>query len=230
MIRILCAVAALGILGSCARAEERLVRLSVAPMLAPEPAFKYHLLPEVRELNPGNPFQWYVRCFAEQRNFFFSKAGVAQRNRSLALPLEQIRAEKVQGFGGSALRQADWAARLDAIDWQVLQRVQTQGMDLILPELGPLRILGQSLQARFRIELAWQQFDSAVVTAKTMFALARHLGEYPAEAGNLTGIYIADLALDGLQEMVQQPDCPNLYWAPNRPAYASRGPAQGSAR
>ena len=41
------------------------VRLTVHPAAAPVPALKYQLLPEVRELNAGNPVQWYARCFAD---------------------------------------------------------------------------------------------------------------------------------------------------------------------
>ena len=50
-------------------------------MAAPKPALKYQLLPEVRELQPGNPVQWYLRCFAEQRNFFFNKEVIEERTR-----------------------------------------------------------------------------------------------------------------------------------------------------
>lgn len=31
--------------------------------------------------------------------------------------------------------------------------------------------------------------------------------------GNLVGVAIAQLAIDPLEEMIAQPDCPNLYWA-----------------
>jgi hypothetical protein len=182
-------------------------------MAAPKPALKYQLLPEVRELNPGNPAQWYVRCFQEQRNFFFGKEAVAERAHYRSAPLAELPADKLRHYGGHALTQADWGARLDALDWQVLQRVQTEGPDLLLPEVGPLRILAAALQVRFRGQVAGRHYDDAISTAKTMFALARHLGEYPAEAANLVGLSVADLALDTLEEMVQQPDCPNLYWA-----------------
>jgi hypothetical protein len=213
MTRVLLAAVALAALPLGSRAGETAVRLNVQPMRAPKPALKYLLLPEVREMNPGNAAQWYVRCFAEQRNFFFSKEGTEQRARYLAMPLAELAAQKVRNYGGSALTQADWAARLDTIDWQVLRNVQTDGMDLQLPELGPLRILGLGLRVRFRAEAAGHNYDDAVRTAKTMFALARHLGEYPTEAANLLGLSVADLALDTLEEMVQQPGCPNLYWA-----------------
>ncbi|HEY7311737.1 MAG TPA: hypothetical protein VH643_20410 [Gemmataceae bacterium] len=213
MTRIFFAVVGLVVFPLASRAGETVVRLIVPPMPAPKPVLKYLLLPEVRELKPGNPAQYYLRCFAEQRNFFFSKQGVALRERYQSKPLAELRAEKVRDYGGNALRQVDWAARLNAVDWEMVSRLQTEGVDLSLPEMGPLRILAGALQARFRIEVAGRRFDDAVRTAKTMFALARHLGEYPAESANRIGLFVAGLAVDTLEEMVQQPGCPNLYWA-----------------
>jgi hypothetical protein len=194
-------------------AAETEIRLNVRPMAAPKPALKYLLLPEVRELSPGNPAQYYLRSFAEQRNFFFGKEATADRARYVTLPLAELPKEKLLDYGGSALRQADWAARLDTIDWQMLQRVQTDGMDLALPELGPLRVLATALQVRFRGDVADKRFDDAVRSAKTMFAFARHLGEHPTEAANRLGICVAEMAVASLEEMIQQPGCPNLYWA-----------------
>jgi hypothetical protein len=213
MIRLFLACLALAALVPQSPAGETAVRLDVRPMAVPKPALKYQLLPEVRELTPGNPVQWYVRCFQERRNFFFVKESVAQRNRYRTAPLAELRKEKVRTYGGHTLREADWAARLETPDWQVLERMQTEGIDLRLPELGPLHVLAEALQARFRIEVAGGQWDDAVRTAKTMFALARHLGEHPTTAGNRVGLSVADLALNTLEEMVQQPGCPNLYWA-----------------
>jgi hypothetical protein len=194
-------------------AADTVVRLNVQPMAVPRPVLKYTLLPVLREMNPGNPAQWYVRCFQEQRNFFFGKEATAERAQYRSMPLAELAAKKLPSYGGHALTQADWGARLDTLDWQLLQRVQTEGMDLRLPELPPLRILGPALQVRLRIEVARRDFDDAVRTAKTMFAMARHLGEHPTVAGNLDGLALADLALDALEEMIQQPGCPNLYWA-----------------
>ncbi len=194
-------------------AGDTIVPLTVSPMAVPNPVLKYQLLPEVREMNAGNPAQWYIRCFAEQRNFFFTKYSADQRARYLSLPLAELRAEKIRRYGGHALTQADWAARLDALDWQVLERVQTDGLDIRLPELEPLRILATALKVRFRIEVSGGHFEDAIHTAKTMFAFARHLGEHPTHTANEIGLFAAQLTLDALEEMVQQPDCPNLYWA-----------------
>ena len=213
MIRVLLAVVALAALPLGSRAGEATVRLSVSPMAVPKPALKYLLLPEVAELNPGNPVQWYVRCFQEQRNFFYGKAAIAERARYRSLPLDKLPADKLRDYGGYALRQADWGARLDTPDWEVLQRLRTEGMDLRMPELAPLRILAAALQVRFRGAVAGRRFDDAVRTAKTMLALARHLGVCPAGTANRLGLSVANLAVDTLEEMVQQPGCPNLTWA-----------------
>jgi hypothetical protein len=213
MIRVLLAAAAFAAAPLNSRAEERAVHLAVRPMAAPTPALLYQLLPEVRELNPGNAAQCYLKCFMEQQQFFYSEEAVADRARYLAMPLAEIPAEKLRDYGGPPLRQADWAARLDALDWQNLERIQKGRTEALPGELGPFQVLAAALQVRFRAEVAGRHFESAVRTAKTMFALGRHLGEHPTEVANLVGLWVAHLSLGTLQEMVQQPGCPNLYWA-----------------
>ena len=70
-----------------------------------------------------------------------------------------------------------------------------------------------SLKVRFRAEVALGRFDDAIRTAKTMFAMSRHMSEHPTLVGNLVGISIAYLAINPLEEMLEHPQCPNLYWA-----------------
>src|SRR5262249_53116395 len=101
----------------------------------------------------------------------------------------------------------------ETCDWQLLRHVQIDGMELLQPELARLQILASALQVRFRGQVAGGHFNDAIRTAKTMFAFARHLGEYPRESANRLGLSVAELALGTLEEMVQQPGCPNLYWA-----------------
>jgi hypothetical protein len=213
MTRVLFTAMALAAFPLLSRGEEAAVHLNVLPMRAPKPALKYQLLPELRELKPGNAAQNYLKCFMEQRYFFFTKEAAAERARYQTMPLAELPVDKLRHYGGSALKQADWAARLDALDWQTLERVQNGGMETVPDELGPLQDLAAALQVRFRAEVAGRHFDDALRTAKTMFALARHLGEHPTEVADLVGLWVAHLSLGTLEEMVQQPGCPNLYWA-----------------
>jgi hypothetical protein len=192
---------------------ETVVRMKVQPMAAPKPSLRYQLLPELRELNPGNPILGYLRCFMEQNGFFFNKEALAQRDQLATLPLKELPLDNLRGYGGIALRQADAAARLEMPDWQVLRKLKKEGIYLLVPDIQQLRRLAWALKVRFRIEVAGKRFLHANTTAKTMFALARHLAEHPTMIGDLVGIGTAQWALEPLEEMIEQPGCPNLFWA-----------------
>jgi hypothetical protein len=195
------------------KVTETLIRLTVQPMGEPKPALRYMLLPELREMNPGNPIQNYLKCFSEQQNFFFNKESCDRRDKLLVMPLKELPAQDLQDYGKFALRQADWAARLDKPDWQILLKLKTDGIGLLLPDVQQMRTLANALKVRFRAEVALHHYDDAVRTAKTMFAMARHMSESPLFISELVGIAIALTAIDPLQEMLEQPGCPNLYWA-----------------
>jgi hypothetical protein len=191
------------------------VRLTIHPMAAPTPALKYQLLPEVKEMNPGNAVQGFMKSFMAHETFFFSKPSQADQEKWRTAPLEELRANsaKLQEYGGSALTQADYAARLDLVDWQILLRARSEGYDLILPDVQYLRGLAVALRVRFRIEVAEGRFDDAIGTAKTNLALARSFSDYPGIITSFSGLAIAFIQLESLEEMIQQPGCPNLYWA-----------------
>jgi hypothetical protein len=195
-----------------AKSETR-IELKVAPARAPQPILRYMLLPELRELSPGNPIHSYMKCAMEQQSFFFDKEGYARRERLLAMPLKELPAKELQDYGRSVLSQVDEAARLDNPDWQILLKLKKDGFTTLLPELQQIRGFARALQLRFRAEVALGRFDAAMHTAKTMFAMARHLGEHPTFIGNLVGIAIASIAIEPLEEMIAQPGSPNLYWA-----------------
>jgi hypothetical protein len=193
--------------------SELLIRLNVQAAPAPKPALRYRLLPELTEMNPGNPIQSYMKCMMEQKKFFFDEDAVQNRETLLAMPLKELPAQELKENGRSALSQVDWAARLDNPDWQVLLKLRADGIELLLPEVQQIRSLARALQVRFRAEIAQCRFDDAIRTAKTMFAISRHLSEHPTLIGNLVGMAIASIAIYHLDEMLAQPGCPNLYWA-----------------
>jgi len=219
MTRLLLAAAAfLAIACACWPDEappsaDTIIHLNVQPAPAPKPALRYLLFPELGEMNPGNPVQGYMKSVMEPNNFFHSKEALDEREKLENMPLKDFPAQKLRDYGGMALRQADYAARLDTVDWQVLPKLKADGIYLLVPEVQPLRSLSAALKVRFRGEIAAGRFDDALVTAKTMFAMAHHLGEHPTLIGNLVGVAIASMTLEPIEEMLQQPGCPNLYWA-----------------
>jgi hypothetical protein len=219
MLRLVVTYAAFTVIAHACRADgvtsdsETLIRLTVPPARAPKPALRYQLLPELKEMNPGNPIQNYFKCFMEQQKFFFDKEAVERREKLLSMPLRELPTQGLADYGGFALHQADWAARLDNPDWQILLQLKTDGVALLLPDVQQIRAVGTPLQVRFRAEISLGRFPDAIRTAKTMLAISRHMGEHPTLIGNLVGISIANLAIGPLEEMLEQPGCPNLYWA-----------------
>ena len=219
MLRTVLCCAALAFVVLPCRADEpaanpeTLIRLIVHPAATPKPALRYLLLPDLKEMNPGNPIQGYLKCFAEQQKFFFDKESFQRREKLLAMPLKELPAGELLDYGGLALRQADWAARLANPDWQILLNLKSEGIYLMIPDVQDIRSLPNALKVRMRAEVALGRFDDAIRTAKTLFALARHLGEHPTFVGNLVGFATANAAIGPLEEMLEQPGCPNLYWA-----------------
>jgi hypothetical protein len=212
--------------------KRTLISMSVHPAPAPKPVLRYQLLPELKELSTGNPVQGYLKCFMNQNKFFYSKAASADREKWAKMPLKDLPVKDLRDYGTFALRQADEAARLDRPDWQVLPKVRKDGIRTIFPDIVPMRLLAAALKVRFRAEVAERRFDDALRTARTMFALARHLQELPTVIGNLVGVSIVYTTLGPLEEMLQQPGCPNLYWALTdlpRPLVGMRKGLQGDA-
>ena len=199
--------------GQTSATSEMVIRLTVRPMPAPKPALRYQLLPALKDMSPGNPIQSYMKCMMEQKNFLFDAEAFQNRAKLLSMPLKELPVQELEDDGRFALKQADWAARLDAPDWQILLKLKADGIGVLLPEVQQLRGLSRAVHVRFRAEIAQCRFDDAIRTANTLFAISRHLGEHPTLIGELVGMAIASVAISGLEEMLEQPGCPNLFWA-----------------
>ncbi len=184
-----CAVAIASGVASTPR-PEMLIRLTVDATPTPKPALRYLLLPELKEMTQGNPIPNYLKCVLDQESTGTNAP-----------------------FSRFTLKQVDRAARMDKPDWQIMPKLKTDGIGLLLPDLQKMRQLASELQARFRDEIALRRFDDAVVTAKTMFALSRHMADHPTLIGDLVAIAIAHVAIGPFEEMLGQPGCPNFYWA-----------------
>ncbi len=219
MFRTLPACAALLLLTALGHAQdpapptELVIKLTVHPAASPKPALKYHLLPELKDMEPGNPAQGYMKCFMEQHNFYYGKESVDEREKWLTAPLKDLPAASLLDYGGYSLRQADRAARLTTLDWQILGDLRRDGIGALLPEIQMLRMLASALKVRMRAQVACGHFDDAIRTSQTIFAISHHLGEHPTLIGSLVGLAIANVGIGPLEEFLQQPGAPNLYWA-----------------
>jgi hypothetical protein len=196
---------------------QTVIRLKVAARPAPWPSLRYQLLPELKEIQPGNAVLGYLKCFMEQQRFFFSKEMQDKRAKWEEMPLKDLPVQEIRAAGfnknSTPLRRADHAARLDHADWQTLLELRKEGVGLLIPEVQQLRVLAAAQVVRFRAGVASGDFEDALTTAQTLLAMARHMGEHPTLITHLVGLAFATMTFSPLEEMLQQPGCPNLYWA-----------------
>jgi hypothetical protein len=193
--------------------------LTLSPAAAPKPLSNYYLEAGYGEKQPGDKLSGFMKCFMEQDNFF---KGDNQTKREvwLGTPLDELPDEAMLGGGiayepkyANLMVYADQAARYTRTEWNEYFNLRKDGIMFLLPEVQKMRALSQMVKVRMRAEVKRGEFDKAVVSARTLFGLARMLETHPTLIGNLVGLAVAGQAADCLQEMIARPGCPNLFWS-----------------
>ena len=191
------------------------IKLTLNPAAAPSPALKYELLPDLKDETPGNAALEYYRAFSPEwwGNIRQPQTWEKMEN-ALHVPLKDLPRKDLDWLESShMLRQVDLASRREYCDWGMAERLRKEGFSLLLPDVQSLRQIATLLAVRARLEIAEGQYEKALDTLQTGFALARHAGNGVILIQDLVGIAIARQMLDRLEELVQQPGAPNLYWA-----------------
>lgn len=192
------------------------VELKLPPAAEPRPALRYRLLSGFLDRKPGNAALMYnkIALQLENRDMSDLQEKIA---KWLEVPLDDLPqdvAERELELETSRviLNALDRAARREQCDWQLPLR-EANPVTLLLPELSKCREMGRLLALEARLQIARGEFDGALHTLQTGFALARHVAEGPTLVNALVGMAICRMMSDRVQEFVQQPDAPNLYWA-----------------
>jgi hypothetical protein len=192
------------------------IRLVVSPAAAPKPSMKYRLMPDRRDLTPGNAATLYYRAMAS----FVENSQLLKEIREQYwydwletpvkdLPMDQLR-EKL-GQARRLLHEVELASRCKDCDWQIEDR--SEGIGLLLPEVQGFRYVAVVLAVRARYEIAQGKWDDAARTLQTGYAAGRHMGKGPTFIHVLIGGAIARWMDQQVEAWVQQPGAPNLYWA-----------------
>jgi hypothetical protein len=189
-------------------------KLVLAPAMASVPALKHRLLPTLSDMRAGNAALLYQRAHSPEwfgslrRSPDFDKM-----HELLDLPLAKLPRDKAQALTPRAmLSEIDLAARRTECDWEWLDRIKDDGFALLIPDVQSFRSYGQLLSLRTRLRLLDRDFDQAVHSLQTHFALSRHVGDAPILINLLVGNAIATHAMNDIEELVQVPGSPNLFW------------------
>jgi hypothetical protein len=192
------------------------VRLTLHPAASPKPSLRYRLLPDRRDLEPGNAAALYYRTeamFVENRGLLMDLGGLHWEAWASAplkdLPLKEVR-EKVGAYKYIYKELATAGRRRDC-DWQLEGR--PEGIGLLLPEIQGYRSLARVLVVKARLEMADGKFDQAVETLRTGYSLGRNIAQGPSVIHYLVGAAIMEMMNRRVEELIQLPGSPNLYWS-----------------
>jgi len=215
-----------------AQTGPRVVKLTVQPALAPVPAMRYALLPEVRDLQPGNAALVYMRAYSPEWFPNLTRYGdFAHFQEWLDLPLAKAPLERAyNGVVINMLREVDRAARMESCDWQMLPRMRQEGFSMLIPDMQGFRTLTVLLALRSRLEMREGRLDKTVYSVQSGLAMSKHVGESPTLITYLIGVACASQTLRNVELLIEQPGAPNLYWALTdlpRPLIDLRRPLQG---
>jgi hypothetical protein len=193
------------------------IKLTLHPAGPPPRALKYQLLPELRDQTPGNAALYYYRAIAHRAEQARGPHFGEEESDWLAVPLKDFPREKARRFlnhfKNNVFREVALAARCERCDWQLSDRIREEGINLLLPDIQQMRYVANLLALRARLEIAEGHYDQALETLQTGFVLARHVSESPTLISSLVGIAIGFVMAGQLDELVQSPKAPNLYWA-----------------
>jgi hypothetical protein len=201
---------------SAASESPTVIKLALHPSPDAQAALRYRLRPRFIEQSPGNAAVQYMRAalaWAEKKDY----RDVAERIPDwLDLSLEQLRHhDDVQTFFNNMPSMyfdlIGFAARKEYCEWDLPLR--EYNAETRIPELQWLRELARLMALKARVEASRGQFPQAIESIKTGLAIGRHAAEGPTLVNGLVGVSIDGLMLQQIQTLVQQPDCPNLYWA-----------------
>jgi hypothetical protein len=190
------------------------------------------LLPELDDQTPGNAAREYYRAFSPEWWGSIRQPKTQEKiNDAQQTPLKDLPRKELSWLEqNSMLRQVDLASRREYVDWGMAERLRREGIGILLPDVQGMRSIAALLVVRARLEIAEGRYDKAVYTLQTGLALARHVGDGVILIQNLVGIAIAQLMIARVEELIQQPDAPNLYWALTdlpRPFFDLRKALQG---
>lgn len=194
-------------------------RLSVTPAVPPTPALKVALVPELIDATAGNALTKYYKAYSLEWWGFYHRQTVQWHenfDKALEAPLEQMPADYSFVKNWKMLREVDEGARRDHCDWELLPVMKRDGIGTLLPDVQGMRTFARALALRARYELADGDLDKVLYTLQTGFALAKHVGEGPSLIHMLVGVAVSQVMCRQVDELVQHPKCPNLYWALSR--------------
>jgi hypothetical protein len=193
--------------------SRRVVKMTVSPAPKPTTPMPYPLWPHLRDLKPANGALFYERSQSLEWWGATFRKDVDALTESLERPWNPKTDSPAWLDTYGALKEIDYAARCEICDWQITDRLRTEGVWLLIPDMQSMRTLNAVNAARIRSAIHQRDFTKAARGLQTSFAMAKHVGEAPTLITNLVGTAIAATSQARIEEWIEEPDAPSLFWS-----------------
>jgi tetratricopeptide (TPR) repeat protein len=187
----------------------RTVELTLHPAKASESARQYRLLPKAEQLTDADAVPLYEKA----RQSLPNDLQMDEIDQWLNTPPDKLPRKQVQSILEQlkpALELLEQATRCKQCDWPYLDD------DALSENLRKYRRILFLLALKVRLQIAQGQYDEAIGTMQTGFAMAKHLGADASVVRGLVGIGVAAYICRQIEQFIQKPDAPNLYEALRR--------------
>lgn len=193
--------------------EPKPIDLTLYPRAIETPALKYRLYPTEAERKPGNAATILLRLPWEQTSYITGDAFRTIReweSRPLTDPRWQ---EFPHAFPRNFYYEIRRAAfRRDAL-WEY-PIGEVPAIAILLPDVGGLReFVGYGVAGTARYHLSRHELDKARESIVVGLSNANHLAQTPFFVNQLVAAAVCRLMFACTDELIAQPESPNLYWA-----------------
>jgi len=186
--------------------------LLVSVRAVESPLMKYRLLPAEYELRDGNAAPILLRLPWEQETYFTSV--VPTFSDYLDLPLDDPKVlDSGKVFAPRLYVELKRAAYRRTAEWEY-PIGERPIANILLPDVqGARQIIGRGLSVWIRHRIAHGQIEEALEGISLGLANSRHYGRTPFVITQFVCAAVDSMMLARLEELLENPDCPNLYWA-----------------
>lgn len=194
------------------------VELVMSGEAEPVPALQYRLLPPIEDLKSGNAaLEWFKLVFTIPPDVIGRYEPM--KDGPVCIELLEMSFDR---FKNEYLDRADsfykvsqysfleHAANCEKCDWN---NHFEDGLNMHMPGLTELKRIARLVALEARVEVAKGNYARAIELLSYNYSLAEDLGKGKSVIQALTGMAIAFISNEIVEDIVLQPDCPNLFWA-----------------
>ncbi len=200
-------------------------RIVLHPVGEPVPALKYRLLPGRADLVPGNAAIFYhraIQMMLERQTQHLTDRDPASRARKddteafgwATGPLKDIPLDRARAYVdqySNVFPEVELGASKIDCDWEFDAR--TEAFSLNIAEIQQMRSLCSLVVLKARVAIRDGRLDEAAHWIQVGLAMSRHVAHGPIMIQALVGVHETSICCTALEDLIQAPGTPNLYWA-----------------